>query len=463
MTKQLKNTVALTLIMAHHFAAFQAKAALPYEKREEPSLRSVTEAIDKINTAFTEYKKTNDDRIEAIKAGKSTSDLDAKLAKMDEAMTSLSEQKSRLEKMETKLSRPGALTGGRQEGESQEDAEYRSAFCEWVRNPKNHEAEQRAAAAAKALEAKASTDREKRAAQTVVGTQSAGGYALPKIIESTIARLSVDISPIRSIATVRTVGTTDYHELFDVGGAGFEWLGEGDTRNQTNTPDLKEIVPTFGMASAKPQASEESLDDLFFDVESWLVNSVVESMGQGEGAAFVAGNGTKKPTGFLAGNAPVSTVDASRAFGTLQYIASGQAAALPTSTDVFYDLIYSLRARYRGNARWVTSKLVLAALRKYKDTTGQYLWQPSLTASQPDTFMGYGITEAEDMPAVAANAFPLAFGDFKEGYLICDKVGMRMTRDEITTPGFVKFYVRKRVGGALRNSQAIKLLKVATS
>jgi len=297
----------------------------------------------------------------------------------------------------------------------------------------------------------------------VTSTGSAGGFALPEIIERQIARLSVEISPIRQIATVRTVGSPDYKELFDVNGAGFEWLGETDTRAQTNTPDLAEVAPTFGMASAKPQASEESLDDLFFDVENWLTMSAAEAIAAGEGAAFVSGNGTKKPTGFLAGPTPVTTADSSRAFGTLQYIASGQAAALPTSADVFYDLVYALRARYRNNAQWVTSKLVLAALRKYKDTSGQYLWQPALTAGQPATFMGYGITEAEDMPAVGAGAFSLAFGDFKEGYLIADRVGMRITRDEITTPGFVKFYVRKRVGGKLRNTQAIKLLKISAS
>ena len=134
---------------------------------------------------------------------------------------------------------------------------------------------------------------------------------------------------------------------------------------------------------------------------------------------------------------------------------------MPASPDVFLDLVYALRARYRTNAKWVTNRLVQAVLRKYKDAQGQYLWQPSLQAGQPATFLGYGITEAEDMPGVAANAFPLAFGDFKEGYLIADRVGMRITRDEITTPGFVKFYVRKRVGGKLRNTQAIKLLKIS--
>jgi len=131
---------------------------------------------------------------------------------------------------------------------------------------------------------------------------------------------------------------------------------------------------------------------------------------------------------------------------------------------VFYDLVYALRARYRANAKFVTSKLVLAALRKYKEaTTNAYMWQPGLSAGQPDMFMGYGVVEAEDMPAVGAGAFSLAFGDFREGYLIVDRVGMRITRDEITTPGYVKFYVRKRVGGKIRNSQAIKLLKIAAS
>ena len=461
---KMLGVVALALATT---PAFAAGVAVCYEMRDAPTLTSIAEAIGKIGTAFEEYKKTNDERMELVKKGMPTGDWDAKLAKMDEHITALSEQKSRLEKIETKLSRPGAGGGG-EKGASKEEAEYKSAFLGWVRNPTDQKARatlEEKASAIRSLEAKSkeSGDLETRATQTVVGTATAGGYALPKTIESTIARLSVDISPIRSIATVRTVGTTDYHEIFDVNGAAFEWLGESDTRNQTNTPDMADIVPTFGMASAKPQCSEESLDDLFFNVEDWLTSSAAESMAAGEGASFISGNGTKKPTGFLAGPTPVATADAARAFGTLQYIASGQAAALPTNTDLFYDLIYSLRQRYRANARWVTAKLTLAALRKYKDSTGQYLWQPSLTALQPDTFMGYGITEAEDMPAIAANAFPLGFGDFREGYLIVDRVGWRMTRDEITSPGFVKFYVRKRVGGKLRNTQAIKLLKLATS
>lgn len=418
-------------------------------------IKSVADAIDKIATAFEEYKSTNDKRLDAINAGSGTAEFEEKLEKIEGDIAQLEDIKAKLEKVETKVSRPGAFDGKKQDGESREQAEYRGAFLDWMRAPTDTGLQQKAANAyRKAIETKAT--------QAVTSTGSAGGFALPEIIEREIARLSVDISPIRQIATVRMVGSPDYKELFDINGAGFEWVGETGTRSQTDTPDLAEVAPTFGTASAKPQASEESLDDLFFDVESWLTMSAAEAIAQGEGAAFVSGNGTNKPTGFLTGT-PVSTADSSRAFGVLQYVASGQAAAMPTSLDTLYDVVYALRARYRNNARWLTSKLVLASMRKYKDADNNYLWQPSLIVGQPSTFMGYAVNEAEDMPAVAANAFPVAFGDFREGYLIADRVGMRITRDEITTPGFVKFYVRKRVGGKIRNSEAIKLLKIATS
>ena len=469
------RTGLMAAMLAHH-AAYTAKvqAGGLIERRDTPTLATVTEAIGKINEAFEEFKRTNDKRLAELKAGNATGDLDAKLAKLEKDISEFSEQKSRLEKLETRLARPGALGGNdREQRETQEEVQHRAAFSAWLRSPgdvdrraalQRAERELRKAQRANPMFAALDEDdREQRASAVSTGTGSAGGFALPEVLERQIARLSVDISPIRSIATVRTVGSTDYKELFDVNGAAFEWVGETDTRNQTNTSDLAEIAPTFGMASAKPQATEESLDDLFFNVEGWLVETASEAIAQGEGAAFVAGNGTKKPTGFLAGPTPVTTADSGRAFGTLQYIAGGQASALPTSMDPLYDMVYGLRARYRRNSRWVGGKLVFAGLRKLKDTTNQYLWQPAVAAGQPDMLMGYPVTEAEDMPVVAANAFPLAFGDFREGYLIADRVGMRITRDEITTPGYVKFYIRRRVGGKLRNTQAIKLLKIATS
>ena len=131
----MKKTTFLAT-MAIHFAAFQAKAVLPYEKREEPTLGTIAETIDKLGTAFEEYKNTNDARLVAIEEGKSTADLDAKLGRIDESMDDLSEQKSRLEKLETKLARPGAFGGGgRDQRESDESLAYKSAFYDWIRAP----------------------------------------------------------------------------------------------------------------------------------------------------------------------------------------------------------------------------------------------------------------------------------------------------------------------------------------
>ena len=439
-------------LMAAHFAAFSARLAdgRVLEVKEDQDLGKL---IDKIGRGFEEYKSANDQRLEEL-AKKGTVDptITAKLSKLDAELDSLSELKKSVEALAVKAARPN---GGGDGHVAPEKKAYHDAFVNWVRNPSDPQASMDLKAASKSVEM--------RAAQVVTSTGSAGGFALPEQIEQTIARLSRDITPMRQVATVRTVGTSDYKELFDVNGGSFEWVGEAGTRSTTLTPDLAEVVPTMGTASARPRASEESLDDLFFDVESWLATATAEALAQGEGAAFVTGNGTNRPTGFLAGPTPLLTADGTRAFGTLQAIVSAQAAALPTSLDILIDLTAALRARYRANAIWAGNRRTLASLRKYKDSTGQYLWQPSLQAGMADSFMGYRVVEMEDMPDVGAGAFPLAFGDFAEGYLIVDRAGLRVTRDDITLPGFVQWYIRRRVGGRIRNSEAIKLLRISAT
>jgi HK97 family phage major capsid protein len=274
-------------------------------------LKEVKDLIEQQGRAWEEFKATNDAAIKAKADGKTLGDMEAKLATLNAA----------IEAVKTKLARPGREASGEQGGSPQAEA-YKSAFLSWVRNPSDPERrtalQQRAKELQKAETRSDDDGFETRAAQTVTSTGSAGGFALPEIIERQIARLALDISPIRQIATVRAVGSPDYKELFDVGGAAFEWVGEAGARSQTNTPDLAEVAPTFGTASARPRASEESLDDLFFNVEQWLISGAAEAMAAGEGLAFVSGNGTNRPTGFLAGPTPVVTADATRAFGTLQ-------------------------------------------------------------------------------------------------------------------------------------------------
>lgn len=387
------------------------------------------------------------DVVQREKIARMEADLAANLKAKQDAEMAQKAMERRLEEVETKAARPG----GFDQKEKPAD-EHKAAFFDYMRKGENGGAGQRL------------YDLQEKAVDVRVATGASGGFALPKELASGVLKLVMDISPIRSIANVVQVGSTDYHEI--VSGAGFttEWVGETATRNQTDTPNFFDVAPTFGELAAKPEITRHSANDLFFDVESWLMAEAAERFAAAEGLAFVSGDGSNKPTGFLAGPTPLATADATRAFGTLQYIATGQAAALATAPfDTFKDLLYSLKAGYRANARYVMNSVVMAALAKVKDAEGRYLLQTAVSAGAPDTIDGRPVTIAEDMPNIAANSFPVALGDFQKGYTIADVVGMWMIRDEVTKPGWIRFPMHKRLGGRLRDTQAIKLLKIAAS
>lgn len=386
-----------------------------------------------------------EDTLAKEKLAKMEADLAATLSAKQDAELKLKSIQERMDEFETKMGRPGA-------GMETKDAdEYKAAFFQFLRHPDD----QKAASVVYELGKKATDVR--------TATAASGGYALPEVISTAIAKQVQDISPIRQIARVVSVGTPDYKELVNLNGFGTEWVGETGTRNQTNTPDLGEVAPTFGEIAAKPEATRHSLEDLFFDVEAWLRDSAVEQFAIAEGVAFISGNGTNKPTGILNGT-PVATADASRAFGTLQYIPTGQAAALSANPfDEMKDITYTLKAGYRAASNWVMNSLTMAAFAKVKDSNGRYLMQDAVTAGEAPRMNGYPVTIAEDMPDIAADAFPVAFGDFSRGYLIADRVGMGIIRDNVTKPGYIRYIMFKRVGGKLKDTNAIKLLKIAAS
>lgn len=305
---------------------------------------------------------------------------------------------------------------------------------------------------------------------TSTGTGAAGGFALPEVIDSTILDQLRNISPIRQIAQVVQTTSSDYKKLVGVGGVGTAWNAETTDRSaETASPQMAEVAPTHGELWAKPEISQWALDDLIINPEAWLQANVTETFAQAEGAAFVSGDGTNKPTGFLAGPTPVSTGDTARAFGTLQYVPSGAAGAFVAATasvspaDCLINMIYTLKAGYRVNGRWVMNSQTAGTVRKFKDLEGRFLWTDPLAEGQPALLLGYPVTIAEDMPDIGANTFPIAFGDFQRGYIIADRVGIRIIRDEVTKPGFVRYLTGKRVAGKLLDTNAIKLLKMAAT
>jgi HK97 family phage major capsid protein len=295
-----------------------------------------------------------------------------------------------------------------------------------------------------------------------VGSNPDGGYLVPPEIETAIGQRLTAISPIRGIAGQRTISSNVYKKPFMTAGPAVGWVGETDPRAQTATPTLDELSFPAMELYAQPAATATLLEDSAVNIDQWLASEVEQVFAVQEGTAFVTGDGTNKPKGFLA----YSTVDnASWTWGNLGYVASGAAGAFPASnpSDVLVDLIYAVNAGYRQNAAFVMNRRTQGVIRKFKDTTGGYLWQPPAVAGGKATLMTFPVVEAEDMPDIAANSLSIAFGDFARGYLVVDRAGVSVLRDPYTAKPYVLFYTTKRVGGGVQDFDAIKVMKFAAS
>lgn len=288
-----------------------------------------------------------------------------------------------------------------------------------------------------------------------------GGYLVPEEMEQGIDRVLGTTSAVRSISRVITVSTDEYAKLVNMGGASAGWVGEEDDRDETDSPTLRKLLINAGEIYAQPGATQRSLDDAAIDIAAWLADEVSIEFAEQEGAAFVSGNGVNKPRGFLAYD---TVANASYAWGSLGFVVSGHASAFASSNpaDAIIDLYYALKAGYRNGASFVTSDAVMGTIRKFKDGQGNYLWAPPTGADMPATILGKPVVTDDNMPALGANNFPLAFGNFQRGYLVTDRQGIRILRDPFTNKPNVLFYTTKRVGGGVVNFEAIKLLKCST-
>lgn len=289
-----------------------------------------------------------------------------------------------------------------------------------------------------------------------------GGYLVPSEVSKTIDRILGTVSVMRQLATVMPIGTSEYKKLVNVGGAAAGWVGEEEKRPETATPTLRELLFTVMELYANPATTRNMLDDGIIDIGAWLADEVNIAFAEQEGAAFVSGNGVKKPRGLLSYDV---VANGSWAWGKLGYVPTGAAAGFAASNpaDAFIDLFYALKAGYRNNATWLASDGVMKDVRKLKDADGNYLWAMPDGVGKPFTLLGKPIATDDYMNQLGANTYPVAFGDFKRGYLIVDRQGVRVLRDEYTNKPYVHFYTTKRVGGGVANFEAIKLLKCANS
>ena len=346
-------------------------------------------ALDDFMEAFEAFKENNNARLAEIEQrGAADVVREEKLARIETTLDTLS-RKAQRPQLGPALA-PVA------------DLAHKSAFDTYVRKGE--------AARLVKLEEKALS----------IGSGQDGGYLVPAETEATVNRLLKAISPIRSIAGIRTVSGSVYKRPFATTGADSGWVAETAARPQTNTPVLAELqFPTMELY-AMPAASGALLDDAIVNIDEWLAEEVRIAFADQEGKAFVTGDGVNKPKGFLT---YTTVANSAWTWGNLGYIATGVAGALPASNagDKLLDLIYAAKAPYRANAHFVMNRSTQAAIRKMKDGQGNYLWQPANAPGEMPSLMGYGVVECEDMPDIAANSLSIAFGDFSRGYLVVDR------------------------------------------
>ena len=395
---------------------------------------------DAIMRMFDEFKSANDERLDRLERRRGDVLLEEKVDRISGAMDT---QIRRMDDLALKQARP-SLDGTRRVAPDMAAREHKSAFDHYVRGGD--------AGALRQIETKALSS----------GSNPDGGYLVPPELEHEIGRRLAAISPIRAIASVREISSSVYKKPFMITGPATGWVGETDARTQTTSPILDALSFPAMELYAMPAATATLLDDSAVNIDEWIASEVELTFAVQEGAAFVNGDGVNKPKGFLAFPSVTNTA---WTWGNLGYVPTGAAGAFPAAnaSDVLVDLIYALKAGYRQNGNFVMSRKTQAAIRKFKDSSGNYLWQPPAQAGGQASLMTFPLVEAEDMPDIAANALSVAFGDFKRGYLIVDRVGVRVLRDPYSAKPYVLFYTTKRVGGGVQDFEAIKLLKFAVS
>lgn len=414
-----------------------------------PGMSEVKAALDGIQKTFQAFKDQNDKELAELKKG--TADVVTKET-TDRINAELTELDKQLREMNTQMQVAAALAGVSKDGVHPEQAEYSNKFDEWFRSRGN---EERVGAELHPLAVKAA-----------MTTQSKpdGGYLVPTQVETAITRVLELRSAMRGLASVISIGTDSYTKLYNLGGASSGWVGEKESRPTTSGVKLSEREFDTHELYAMPAATQKLLDDARLDIASWLAGEVNIKFAADEGEAFVHGSGVKKPKGFLAQS---KVANNNWAWGKLGFRVSGVAAALTDANnngvDALIDLVHSLRPGYRTNGQFVMNDLTISVIRKFKDDDGNYLWQPSIQNGVPSQLLGYSVIPDDNMPDIGAGEFPIAFADWKRGYLIVDRIGTRILQDPYSQKPYVLFYVTKRVGGDVDDYEAIKLLKVGTS
>lgn len=425
-------------------------------------LSEIKSLIQTQGEAFEAFKKANEEKLAAKADGKGFADAEVKLRNANDALDKVQKD---LDALAAKVQRPD-----QSEGKADQAAEIKSFGAQPNRQGPALTEESYAAykeAVAVYIRKNGNLDAmsEVHRKAMIAGIDSEGGYlTTPAAVNSIVTKMRENVA-IRQIAGQITISGNAIEGLTDRADAGGGWVAELGSRTATSTPTLgKDRIEVFEMY-AFPQLSQTLLDDTALDLEGWISGKVAQQFADLEAPAFATGNGVGKPRGIF-DYTTVTTADSTRTWGQMQHIATGVngdfAASVPG--DKVIELSMLPKTPYLANAKWLMNRAVLLKIRQFKAaTTNEYLWQPGLAVGAPSTILGYPVVLDENVPALSGNGLSMAFGDFSRGYMVVDRSGVSMLRDPYTNKPYVGLYFRRRVGGAVRDFDALKFMKFATS
>ena len=437
--KSTRDSKGVRMITAAHLAEVSFVTVPPNEQARITSVKAARAANRKDSDMPPEALTAEEmnTRLEELQTKTAKlPELETKAAKVDQLETDLKAARTdaakttkRIDDLELKFGRPG--NGSHT---SEQDVE-KKAFGTYLRRGRD-----------------ALGDVETKALR--IADDVAGGYLnAPDEFVKEILKNVVEMSPVRQVARVTQLSTSGARIPKRTGRPTGQWTEEIEDRSETESAYGQVAIPAHE-ASAYVDVSQQLLEDAAYDVGSEVAADLAEEFARLEGQAYVAGDGVKKPSGFM--------VDS-----TIATIASGGASSFATSNpaDVLFDMFHGIPTFYTRNAVWGMNRRTMAIVRKFKDGQGRYLWEPSIANDKPPTLLGKPVIEMPDMDEVGASAKPIIFGDFNLGYRIVDRIQLAMLRDPFTmaTKGIVRFHARRRTGGAVVKSEAFKILRIATS
>lgn len=432
-------------------------------------LKDLSDKWDKYAEAQEAHRKLTDERIAKLEKGESVADIEAKLAKANEALTAMEKD---VKEIVLKSQRPpisgdkaeaaeaslksfnlrlqaAAMEAGKTFAPITADqyAEYKAAWATYVR---------------KGIDGLSESEK-----KTInVGTSTQGGFLVGEEMEAGIDRVVRRYSAMRQVARVVTIGSASYKKLVKTSGtSGASRGGETTTPTNGTSPTWVELEFKPGTYVSEQRITSEALEDATQDVGSDLEMEMGIEFAEMEGTDFISGNGINGPRGLTD---YTNVANASYAWGSVGYVASGHASSWASSnpSDYLIDLVHALKRQYRAGATFLMNDATLGSIRKLKDGQGNYLWgmtKDSFMAGAVGTLLGYSVVTDDFMADIGANAYPIAFGDFKQAYYVIERKGVAVLRDPATAFPAVRFLARRRVGGGIAKFEAVKLFKIATS